>query len=127
MVTVSSVLVAEDDAFIRRVVEVALRRSGLEVRSVVDGVDLLEAVETAVPDLVIVDGMMPRLDGIETCRRLKADPRFAHLPVIVLSARSHELDEKAAREAGAIGYIVKPFNANTLAARVREICEALPG
>jgi DNA-binding response OmpR family regulator len=119
--------VAEDDAFIRRVVEVALRRSGLEVRSVVDGVDLLEAVETAVPDLVIVDGMMPRLDGIETCRRLKADPRFAHLPVIVLSARSHELDEKAAREAGAIGYIVKPFNANTLAARVREICEALPG
>ena len=127
MVTVSSVLVAEDDAFIRRVVEVALRRSGLEVRSVVDGLELLEAVETAVPDLVIVDGMMPRLDGIEACRRLKADPRFAHLPVIVLSARSHELDEKAAREAGAIGYIVKPFNANTLAARVREICEALPG
>lgn len=127
MVTLSSVLVAEDDAFIRRVVEVALRRSGFEVRSVVDGIDLLEAVEAAVPDLIILDGMMPRLDGIETCRRLKADPRFAHLPVIMLSARSHELDEKAARDVGAIGYIVKPFNANTLADRVREICEALPG
>jgi CheY-like chemotaxis protein len=118
---ISSILVAEDDPFIRRVAEVSLKHAGFQVRCVQDGLEALEAFEEATFDLLLIDGMMPRMDGVEACRRLRADPRFAHIPVILLSARSHQHDEDDARQAGATGYIVKPFDALTLADRILEI------
>ncbi len=123
--TVSTILVAEDDPYIRRVTEVSLKRAGFQVCCVKDGLEAVEAFEQRRYDLLLIDGMMPRMDGIEATRRLRADPRFAQLPIILLSARSHQNDEEAARQAGATGYIVKPFDALTLADKIREICAGL--
>ncbi len=123
--TVSTILVAEDDPYIRRVTEVSLKRAGFQVRCVKDGLEAVEAFEQDSYDLLLIDGMMPRMDGIEATRRLRADPRFAQLPIILLSARSHQNDEDAARQAGATGYIVKLFDALTLADKIREICAGI--
>ncbi len=123
--TVSTILVAEDDPCIRRVAELSLKRAGFQVCCVKDGLEAVEAFEQGRYDLLLIDGMMPRMDGIEATRRLRADPRFAQLPIILLSARSHQDDEEAARQAGATGYIVKPFDALTLADKIREICAAI--
>ena len=120
------VLLAEDDPFIRRVSEVALKRAGFEVTAVGDGVEALQLMEDAIPDVILLDGMMPKMDGVEVCRRIKADPRFSHLPVIMLSARSQASDEEEGRRAGAIGYIRKPFDAFELASQVRTLCAADP-
>jgi CheY-like chemotaxis protein len=119
---IKKVLIAEDDPFIRRVAEIALRRAGFEVSTVGDGVEALQMLEESLPDLVILDGMMPKMDGLEACRRLKTNPRTANLPVIMLSARSQLTDEEAGRQAGAIGYITKPFDAPTLGKEIERIC-----
>jgi DNA-binding response OmpR family regulator len=119
---VRSVLLAEDDPHIRRVSEVALRRDGFDVMTVADGTEALQLLEDRLFDLVVLDGMMPNLDGLEVCRRIKGNPRTAGVPVIMLSARSQSSDEEAGREAGAIGYIRKPFDALSLGGEVRRLC-----
>lgn len=118
-----SILLAEDDPHIRRVSEVALRRDGFEVTTVADGAEALRVLEDRRFDLVVLDGMMPRVDGFEACRRIKEDPRTAHVPVIMLSARTHSNDESAGREAGAVGYIKKPFDALQIGRAIRCILE----
>jgi DNA-binding response OmpR family regulator len=117
-----SILLAEDDPHIRRVAEVALRREGFVVTSVSDGPDVLEALERATFDLVLLDGMMPTLDGIDVCRRIKANPRTATVPVVMLSARTQASDEAAGLEAGAMAYIRKPFDALRLGRDIRQFC-----
>jgi len=124
-VLIHSILVAEDDTYIRKVTTLALKRAGFEVRSVEDGSQVFPALAESLVDLIVLDGMMPNVDGFECCRRLKADPQTAPIPVIMLTARSQSDDEKIAREAGAIGYIRKPFDALTLGDQLREICAKL--
>jgi CheY-like chemotaxis protein len=119
---VQSILVAEDDPLIRRVTEVALKRDGFTVTVVTDGTEALQRLEESTFDLILLDVMMPKMDGIEACRRIKADPRVAHIPVIFLSARSQNADEDAGRAAGALGYIKKPFDAGTLGRQIRAMC-----
>lgn len=121
-VTLPTVLLAEDDPAVRRIAEIVLAREGFEVSSVGDGLEAMKVLEQSRVDLVILDGLMPKLDGIEACRRLKADPRTADIPVIILSARSRPSDELASRAAGAAGYIRKPFDATTLGQQVRRLC-----
>lgn len=125
--TVLSILLAEDDPHIRRVAEIALRREGFEVTSVGDGPEALDAVAARRFDLVLLDGMMPTMDGLEVCRRLKSDARTAGLQVVMLSARTQASDEAAGAEAGAAGYIRKPFDALTLGREVRRFCGARAG
>jgi DNA-binding response OmpR family regulator len=120
------VLLAEDDPAIRRIAEIALGREGFEVYSVGDGAEALQYLEDSLFDLVILDGLMPKMDGLEACRRMKANPRTARIPVIILSARSQHADEAAGRAAGAAGYIRKPFNATRLGGQVRSICGSAP-
>jgi len=123
---IQRVLVAEDDVYIRKVTELSLKRAGFDVRSVEDGSQVLSALSDALVDLIVLDGMMPVMDGFECCRRLKTDPRTAAIPVVMLTARSQTNDEQIAREAGAIGYIRKPFDALTLGDQLRGICAQLP-
>ena len=120
---IESVLFAEDDPHIRRVSEIALRRAGFEVVCVSDGAEALQMLEDRLFDLVLLDGMMPKIDGLEVCRRIKADPRMARVPVVLLSARSQGADEAAGRAAGAAGYIRKPFDALTLGRELLRICD----
>jgi CheY-like chemotaxis protein len=122
-----TILLAEDDPHIRRVSEVALRRDGFEVYSVADGLHALRALEERPFDLVVLDGMMPVLDGVEVCRRIKENPRTRHVPVVLLSARSQVSDEQAGRAAGAAGYVRKPFDALGLGGELRRLCDPLGG
>jgi len=117
-----TILLAEDDPHIRRVSEVALRRHGFDVVSVSDGTEVLDALDHRSFDLVLLDGMMPSLDGVETCKRIKANPRTTAQRVIMLSARTQASDEQAGLAAGAMGYIRKPFNALTLGDEIRRLC-----
>jgi CheY-like chemotaxis protein len=119
-----TLLVAEDDPHIRRVLEVTLRRQGFDVTAVPDGAEAVEALQARLYDVVLVDGMMPRMDGIDVCRHVRADPRTAHIPVIMLSARTSMTDERTVRAAGATDFIRKPFDALQLGAAIRRACGA---
>jgi DNA-binding response OmpR family regulator len=114
-------LLAEDDVFIRRVAEVALQRDGFVVVAVTDGAQALASLLTGVFDLVVLDGMMPNMDGLSACRRIREDAALAGLPIVILGARSQNTDEASALAAGATAYIRKPFDAYALGARLREV------
>lgn len=111
-------LLAEDDRDIRLVARLALKRAGFEVTAVEDGEALLAAVPDVQPDVIVLDWMMPGLDGPATCRRLKADPATAAIPVVFLTAKTQESEIARGLALGAAGYIAKPFDALTLGERV---------
>jgi PAS domain S-box-containing protein len=114
-----SVLIADDNADMREYLSNLLRRSGYEVSDVADGRRALEAVHTRVPDLVISDVVMPGMDGLQLLAALRADPRTAALPVLLLSARAGQEASIEGLLTGADDYLVKPFAAAELLARVR--------
>ena len=113
------VLVADDDRDIVRFVEVNLKLEGFRVATAHDGDDALAKALSLAPDLVLLDVMMPRMDGYEVCSRLRADPRSAHIPVIMLTAKSLSADKVLGLTAGADDYIIKPFDPMELVARAR--------
>jgi PAS domain S-box-containing protein len=113
------VLIADDNADMREYLSNLLRTSGYEVSDVGDGLMALEAIHSQVPDLVISDVMMPGLDGLELLTALRSDPRTAALPVLLLSARAGQEASIEGLLAGADDYLVKPFAAAELLARVR--------
>jgi DNA-binding response OmpR family regulator len=116
-----TVVLAEDEPDIQLVARIALTRAGFNVRVVSNGHEAIAAVQAAPPDVVLLDWMMPELDGAETCRRLKADPSTAAVPVIFLTARSQDAEIARGLSLGAHGYITKPFDALTLADQVRQL------
>ena len=113
------ILVVDDDVDIVRFVEVYLKMHGFDVMVAHDGAEALEAIEERRPDLALVDLMMPRVDGLEFIRRLRADPMTSALPVIMLTARGMTVDKVLGLSAGADDYLVKPFDTAELIARVR--------
>ena len=117
------ILVVEDDEAIADVVRRALRREGHEVRSAADGVEALSASEELVPDLVILDLGLPRLDGVEVCRRLRAE---SDVPILILTARSETEDRVEGLDSGADDYLVKPFELSELLARTRALMRRRP-
>ena len=114
------VLLAEDDPDVQRVVRLALRRD-FDVTVTNNGRDALALVAGVRPDLILLDWMMPDLDGFETCARLKADPETRNIPVIFLTARSQESEISLGLALGAIGYVTKPFDAPALGSHVRKL------
>ena len=117
------VLIADDDRDIVRFVEVNLRLEGFGVITANDGEDALHKALTQQPKLILLDVMMPRMDGYEVCSRLRADSRTAHIPVIMLTAKSLSADKVLGLTAGADDYIVKPFDPMELVARVKSTLE----
>ncbi|MFI6070707.1 response regulator transcription factor [Actinoplanes sp. NPDC051343] len=117
----STVLLAEDDPDIRHLVSAKLLRSGFDVIETADGAEALAAIRRRRPDLVLIDLRMPRLEGLEVLRELRADPGTARLPVIVLTARTRGLDAQLGYAAGATDYIVKPFSPRELVRRVEDV------
>ncbi|WP_329792316.1 SpoIIE family protein phosphatase [Lentzea sp. DG1S-22] len=115
----ATVLVADDNADMREYLTRLLLRAGYEVRTVNDGVAALEAVRAQPPDLVVSDVMMPRMDGLSLVAALRADPRTMAVPVLLLSARAGQEASGEGLRAGADDYLVKPFAAADLLARVR--------
>lgn len=117
----SHILAVDDDERIRRLVQLNLQRAGYRISTASDGVEALEQITRDRPDLVLLDITMPRLDGIETLRRVRADPATATLPVILLSAKAQDEDEIEGRRSGADYYLHKPFSPPELLAVIREV------
>jgi phosphate regulon transcriptional regulator PhoB len=115
----SDVLVVEDEPDIRNLIVHHLEQDGFRCRAAATGPDALAAVRTAVPDLVVLDLMLPGMDGLEVCRRLRASA--ATLPIIMLTAKADEVDRIVGLELGADDYVVKPFSPKELVARVRAV------
>lgn len=120
MSTANRILIIEDDESIRRLIRMHLRMNGFsEVVGAPDGEAGLAAARKLRPDLILLDIMLPGIDGLTVCRNLKADPEFAAIPVILLTARGEESDIVLGLELGADDYITKPFSSNVLLARIR--------
>jgi diguanylate cyclase (GGDEF)-like protein len=113
------ILIADDDASIRRLMQVILEAEGFRLLQAADGREALELVRSERPDLVVLDVMMPELDGFDVCRMLRADPRTQGTSVIMLTARALSADVLVGLSAGADDYVVKPFHPVELVARVR--------
>jgi DNA-binding response OmpR family regulator len=112
------VLVVDDEPTVRDVVQRYLEREGFRVQVAADGPGALAAFETQRPDLIVLDIMLPGIDGLEICRRVRA---AGPTPVILLTAKGHETDRVVGLELGADDYVVKPFSPRELAARVRSV------
>lgn len=115
------ILVVDDEVDIGTILKVTLHRAGFLVTTAVDGIDALEKLTAEVPDLIMLDVMMPRLDGLETLRRIREDPSIAAVPVVLLSAKTHVPDRLAGFERGADDYIAKPFDPGEVIARVHSL------
>ncbi|HEX8959491.1 MAG TPA: response regulator transcription factor [Solirubrobacterales bacterium] len=117
------VLVVEDDEDIADVLRRSLRNEGYEVRTSADGVEALDVAAGFVPDLVVLDLGLPRLDGVEVCRRLRAD---SDVPILMLTARAETEDRVGGLDSGADDYLVKPFERRELLARIRALLRRRP-
>ena len=115
------ILVVDDEPDIRRLIVMHLERDGFRCRTAGTGLDALREAKAAAPDLVILDLMLPTIDGLEVCRRLRADGATAGVPIIMLPARADEVDRVVGLEIGADDYVVKPFSPKELVARVRAV------
>src|SRR5919106_2596610 len=122
-VATGRVLVVEDDAEIADVLRRMLRQEGHEVRSAADGLEALEAAEEFIPDLVVLDLGLPRLDGVEVCRRLRNE---SDAPILILTDRTEVEDRVGGLDSGADRYLVKPFERRELLARVRALLRRRP-
>ncbi|MEY8842897.1 response regulator, partial [Cribrihabitans sp. XS_ASV171] len=114
-----SVLVVEDELAQREVLAYNLEAEGFRVVKAENGEEAMLLVEEGAPDIIVLDWMMPNLSGIEVCRRLKMRPDTRGIPIIMLSARTEEVDKVRGLETGADDYVVKPYSVVELMARVR--------
>jgi len=113
-------MVVEDDADVVRLLQFRLEKEGFEVTTHGDGAAALKVAEVECPDLILMDIMMPLMDGIETLRQIKSRRATAKIPVIMLTARADRIAVEETREMGAVEYIVKPFDPEKLVQRVRK-------
>ncbi|HEX9888068.1 MAG TPA: response regulator [Nitriliruptorales bacterium] len=118
------VLAVDDDPVIQRLLQVNLEMEGYEVELASDGEEALEKARAFLPDVVLLDIMMPKKDGWQVCAELKQDPDLKDVPVIFLSARAQDLDVQRGTELGAEAYITKPFDPIDLLDLVAELAKA---
>ena len=115
------ILVVDDEIYIVHILDFSLGMEGYEVLTALDGEQALEKARAEHPDLIVLDIMMPKLDGYETCKILKAEPETKDIPVILLSAKGRNVDQKIGFEVGADDYITKPFSPRKLVERINAI------
>ena len=117
----SKVLVVEDSPPQREMITALLKDSGLSVTSASDGIEALEQIQGARPDLIVLDVVMPRMNGYELCRRLKSDPNTQEVPVVMCSTKGEEFDRYWGMRQGADAYIAKPFQPQELVSTVKQL------
>ena len=115
------VLIVEDDADIRELIRYNLAQEGFLVEEAVDGAQALERVRRRVPDLMVLDLMLPGMPGLQVCRQMRAERETAHLPILIVTAKGTEVDKVLGLEMGADDYVVKPFSPRELVARVKAL------
>jgi two-component system response regulator RpaA len=115
------ILVVDDEPDIRLVLQTRLETAGYDVSTADDGMRALQQIRSQPPDLVVLDLMLPGIDGFGVCAMVKRDQRFSRVPVIMLTARSRATDRQTGQSLGADAYMTKPFRADELVAKVREL------
>ena len=118
------VLVVEDEPNIVDSLSFLMKQAGLTVQVARDGDAALRFMESRVPDLVLLDVMLPRRDGYDVCRAIRANPAWRDVKVIMLTAKGRELDRRKGLELGADDYVTKPFSTREIVERVRRLLEA---
>jgi two-component system phosphate regulon response regulator PhoB len=120
--------VVEDEDSLATLLQYNLEKEGYSVRVAADGEEALLLVDERLPDLIVLDWMLPKISGIEVCRRVRQKPESRNVPVIMLTARGEETDRIRGLDTGADDYVVKPFSMTELAARIRAVLRRLrPG
>ncbi len=119
------ILLADDDGMVRRIASLCFKKSGHEIVTVADGAEALESAKRDKPDLIILDGLMPTLNGIETCQALKTDPTTQNIPVIFLSAITDPEEKQKFLNCGGIGVISKPFTPASLQEQFQTFLSAI--
>lgn len=107
----TTIMVVEDSLSQRELLSYIIRRGGWNVTKFPDGIEALKSLDLQLPDAIVLDVVMPRMNGYEVCRRLKKHPRTKHIPIILCSSKGQESDRYWAMKQGADSYIVKPFHA----------------
>ncbi len=115
------ILIVDDEKDIADLVAYNLEKEGFDTIKAYDGGDVLKTVRTQKPDLIILDLMLPRVNGLDLCKAIRANPETSHLPIIMLTAKADEVDKIIGLEIGADDYMTKPFSVKELMARVRSV------
>jgi two-component system alkaline phosphatase synthesis response regulator PhoP len=115
------ILVVDDEENICELIAYNLKKEGYDVAVAHDGVSALKALEGSEFELIVLDVMLPQLNGIEVCKRVRGNPKFAFMPIIMLSAKGEEIDKVLGLEFGADDYVTKPFSPRELVARVKAV------
>ncbi|MDP2929607.1 MAG: response regulator [Candidatus Omnitrophota bacterium] len=115
------ILLVEDEQDIVTTLVFRLEAEGYEIITAMDGEDGLNQARTEKPDLILLDLMLPKMDGYKVCIQLKGDSRFSHIPIIIFTARAEEADRKKSEIVGADAYITKPFEPPLLLAKIKEL------
>jgi two-component system alkaline phosphatase synthesis response regulator PhoP len=112
------ILVVDDEAYLLQILDFSLNAEGYEVVTAGDGEQAINKAKAEQPDLIVLDIMMPKIDGYEACRKLKQDPGMKDVPVILLTAKGRDIDRKLGLEVGADDYITKPFSPSKLLEKI---------
>jgi len=115
------ILIVDDEEQLVEMVKLRLEANGYEVIAAYDGQEALDKARNERPDLIILDLMLPKIDGYKVCRMLKFDEKYKSIPIILFTARAQESDEKMGFEVGADAYITKPFEPQVLLAKIKEL------
>ncbi len=115
------ILVVDDEINITQILEFSIGAEGYEVISAQNGEEAIDKARREQPDLIILDIMMPIIDGYEACRILKSNPLTKNIPVVLLTAKGRDIDKRLGYEVGATDYIIKPFSPNKLIDRIHEL------
>ena len=115
------ILVVDDEIYIVHILDFSLGMEGYDVVTALDGEQALERIQSEKPDLIVLDIMMPKLDGYEVCKTIKSDPATKQIPVILLSAKGRNVDQKMGFDVGADDYITKPFSPRKLVERINQL------
>lgn len=115
------ILIVDDDVTITELMKALVKMEGHEPTTVNDSLQALEVAQSVNPDLITLDLMMPGLTGFELCELMKNDPRFAHVPIVIVSARDDAESKERARKAGATDYLTKPFGVDDFIGKIKAL------
>ena len=115
------ILVVDDEEDLLELISFNLKKEGYRVTTVATGEAAINGARSTIPDLIVLDLLLPKVDGLNVCKTLKADPKTAHIPIVMLTAKSEEADVVSGLELGADDYITKPFSPRVLLARLRSV------
>lgn len=124
--TRARVLVVDDEADLVRILQFGLQAIGYQVETASDGQEALKKARETKPDIILLDLMLPKLDGYKVCRLLKFDERYKNIPIIILSARTQEGDQLLAMEMGANRFVTKPYDFSEVLSHIEALLKSVP-